>query len=150
MRWHDNKHEGAKNFFEEDVARKMEGAPAAKVKRVGEGTLLIPHPTNVDAEIRKIRRGKVITQAELRERLARAAGADKACPITTGMFVRIVAEAAEEKLRAGKVRVTPYWRVVREGGRLMEKFPGGPAAQAGHLEAEGQTVDRSAKICLLK
>lgn len=108
--------------------------------------MLIPSPLDVEALIRKIPRGKVATQAELREKLARSAGAAVACPITTGMFVRIVAECAAEEARGGKARIAPYWRVVRDDGLLIEKFPGGPAAQAEHLEAEGHTIDRSGKL----
>jgi alkylated DNA nucleotide flippase Atl1 len=100
----------------------------------------------MDALIRKVPRGKVVTLIELREKLARAAGADVTCPLVSGIFVRIVAEAAEEDARAGRSRVTPYWRVVRDDGRLFEKLPGGPAAQAEHLEAEGKMIDYSAKI----
>jgi alkylated DNA nucleotide flippase Atl1 len=136
---------------------KMEGAPAAKVvaipskmqKRLGQGTMLIPNPLDVDALIRKVPRGRVVTQAQLREQLARAAGADVACPITTGIFVRVVAEAAAEQLSAGKSRVTPYWRVVREDGRLLEKLPGGPARQAERLAAEGHAIDKSANMRLI-
>ena len=132
----------------------MTGAPPAKVvtvppkmqKRFGKGKMLIPCPTDVDALIRKVPSGNVVTQAQLRDKLARAAGAEVACPITTGIFVRIVAEAAAEDIRAGKARVTPYWRVVRDDGRLLEKLPGGAAEQARHLEAEGHTIQYSAKL----
>jgi len=62
------------------------------------------------------------------------------CPLTTGIFVRIVAEAAEEERRDGKKQVTPYWRVIRDDGSLNEKFPGGVAAQARRLKEEGHTV----------
>jgi alkylated DNA nucleotide flippase Atl1 len=132
----------------------MEGAPEAKVvsipprmqKRFGKGQMLIPNPLDVDALIRKVPRGKVVTQAQLRGKLAQAAGADLACPITTGIFVRIVAEAAAERMAAGKSRVTPYWRVVRDDGRLLENIPGGPVAQAEHLVAEGHKVDTSGRL----
>ena len=81
---------------------KMEGAPEARVvaipprmrRRVGKGTMLIPSPLDVDAQIRKVPRGKVVTLTQLREKLARAAGADITCPMVAGMFVRIAAEAA--------------------------------------------------------
>jgi alkylated DNA nucleotide flippase Atl1 len=133
---------------------KMESAQEAKVvaipprmqKRFGKGKMLIPKPLDMDALIRKVPRGKVVTLTELREKLARAAGADVTCPLVSGIFVRIVAEAAEEDVRAGKTRVTPYWRVVRDDGRLFEKLPGGPTAQAQHLEAEGKMIDYSAKL----
>jgi alkylated DNA nucleotide flippase Atl1 len=109
-------------------------------------TILIPRPLDVDALIRKVPRGKLVTQGHLREKLARDAAADVACPITTGIFVRIVAEAAEESARAGKGRITPYWRVVRDDGRLLEKLPGGPAAQAERLAEEGHQIDDSGKL----
>jgi len=133
---------------------KLEGAREARVvaippkmrKQLGTGTLLIPKPLDVDAMIRKVPRGKVVTLTALREKLAKAAGADVTCAMVAGMFVRIVAEAAEEDLRAGKSRVTPWWRVVRDDGSLLEKLPGGPVAQAGHLEAEGREIQKSGKL----
>jgi alkylated DNA nucleotide flippase Atl1 len=137
--------------------QKMENAREAKVvaippkmqKRFGTGKLLIPNPFDLEALIRKVPRGKLITQAQLRQELAGAAGADLACPITTGIFLRIVAEAAAEAASAGKSRVTPYWRVVRDDGRLFEKLPGGPVEQARHLEAEGHRIDTSAKLRII-
>jgi len=140
---------------------KLEGKEAKVVpippkmrKRFGSlgenATILIPRPLDVDALIRKVPRGKLVTQSQLRERLAHAAGADVACPITTGIFVRIVAEAAMEAESSrgggGKSRITPYWRVVRDDGRLLEKLPGGPTAQAERLAAEGHQIDRSGKL----
>jgi hypothetical protein len=87
----------------------------------------------------------VVTQAQLRLRrlrLARKYRANCTCPLTTGIFVRIVSEVAEEDRRAGKRAVTPYWRVPRDDGSLNEKFPGGTAAQAVRLRAEGLAIDR--------
>jgi alkylated DNA nucleotide flippase Atl1 len=168
MRWHHNKRAWCctsslrqSNIFRMKTRKswreKMEGAPDAKLvtippkmqKRFGKGKMPIPKPLDVDALIRKVPLGKVVTQAQLREKLARAAGADVACPITTGIFVRIVAEAAAEYLRAGKSRVTPYWRVVRDDGRFLKKLLGGPVEQARHLEAEGHRIDTSAKLRLI-
>ena len=37
----------------------------------------------------------------------------------------------------GKKDITPYWRTLKEGGKLNEKYPGGVETQAGHLEEEG-------------
>ena len=72
--------------------------------------------------------------------LAEAAQADSACPFSTGLFIRMVAEAAEEDRRAGKTRITPYWRTIKDDGGLNEKFPGGVRAQAARLRKEGFTV----------
>ena len=117
--------------------------PARMAKRLGSGTMLIPKPLDVDALIRKIKKGKLVTVSEIRSRLARDNHVDITCPLTTGIFVRIVAEAADEDLRNGKNRVTPYWRVIRDDGSLNENFPGGAAAQARRLKEEGHSIPPS-------
>ncbi len=115
------------------------------VSRPGGGSMLIPRPLDVDALIRTVKRGSLVTQSEIRRVLAGRFQADVTCPITTGIFVRIAAEAAEEDLRAGKKRVTPYWRVVRDDGGLIDKFPGGVEEQSRRLRAEGHAIDQSGK-----
>ncbi|MBI3693238.1 MAG: MGMT family protein [Acidobacteria bacterium] len=119
--------------------------PPKLQKRFGTRTMLIPRPLDVDALIRQVPKGKLVTQSRIRERLAQACGADVTCPITTGIFVRIAAEAAEEDARAGKKRITPYWRVIRDNGSLIEKFPGGVEGQARRLRQEGHRV-RAGKV----
>jgi hypothetical protein len=114
--------------------------PAAMSKRFGTGTMLIPRPLDVDALIRNAGKGKLITVSEIRSRLARDNKVDVACPLTTGIFIRIAAETAEEDTRNGKKRVTPYWRVIRDDGSLNEKFPGGAKAQAQRLKEEGHSI----------
>lgn len=120
---------------------KVVRVPAQWQKRFGTGTMVIAKPLDVDALIRTVRKGKVVTQTQLRERLARKYRADHACPLTTGIFVRIASEAAEEDRRAGKKSITPYWRVLRDDGSLNENFPGGPASQARQLRAEGFSLE---------
>ncbi|MGD2108297.1 MAG: hypothetical protein PVI86_02785 [Phycisphaerae bacterium] len=114
--------------------------PPRMQKRFGRGTMLIPRPLDVDAVMRKPGRGRLITQSQIRDLLAKASEADSACPLTTGMFARIAAEAAEEDLKAGKKRITPYWRTIKDNGALNDKFPGGTRAQAAKLRQEGLTI----------
>lgn len=121
---------------------KVVPVPAAQRKPDGPRALLIPSPRAVDARIRKVRRGSVLRLGKLRADLAAGTAADLACPLVTGIFLRIVAEAAEEDRADGKTRITPYWRVVRDDGGLFEKFPGGAAAQASRLKAEGHSFAR--------
>ncbi len=106
----------------------------------GHGKMLIPRPIDVDALMRKVEKGKLVTVDQIRARLAKDCLADFTCPLTTGIFMRIAAEAAEEDLKRGEKRITPYWRVVKADGSLNEKFPGGVAAQATHLKEEGHTI----------
>ena len=76
--------------------------------------MLIPSPPIIDGYIRAIPRGQAIDVGQMRDDLAKQFGADKSCPMTTGIFLRIVAEAAFELVAAGvdADAVTPFWRVV--------------------------------------
>jgi len=107
----------------------------------GRGKMLIPRPLDVDALIRKIQKGKLVTDSQIRERLAKDFHANLTCPMTTGIFIRIAAETAEEDLTSGVTEITPYWRVIKSDGSLNEKFPGGTDAQAAHLREEGHTIE---------
>jgi len=107
----------------------------------GRGRMLIPKPLDVDALMRKIEKGKLATVEQIRKRLAKDCGADFSCPMTTGIFLRIAAETAEEDLSRGEKQITPYWRVVKADGSLNEKFPGGVEAQAARLREEGHTIE---------
>ena len=115
----------------------------ASQRRRGLKQILIPDPREVDRLVRSIPKGRLMTIGELRDRLGRLAGADTACPLTTGIFLRIVAEAAEEDRQAGKKRVTPYWRVVENDGRLRQRIPGGAEAQAKRLREEGLSIKKT-------
>lgn len=119
---------------------KVVNGPAKWVKRFGGRRVLVPTPLLVDELVRKVRKGKLVTVKQIRERLAKAFKAESTCPLTTGIFIRIVAETAEEDLQLGKKRITPYWRVIKKDGSLNAKFPGGVKAQAAHLKKEGHNI----------
>ena len=121
---------------------KIVDVPPKWEKRYGKGKMLVPKPLDVDALIRKVRKGRLVTLTQLRERLAKDFRVDHTCPLTTGIFVRIAAEVAEEDLRDGRKRITPYWRVLRTDGSLNDKFPGGVQKQAEYLKAEGHLIHR--------
>ena len=97
-------------------------------------------PVYRDALIRAVPEGSVITVSQIRKTLAQKYAADVTCPLVTGIFVRIAAEAAEEDASAGSARITPYWRVVKDDGSLNPKFPGGVERQEQHLRQEGQRM----------
>lgn len=120
---------------------KLVCVPDGMAKRLGHGVMLIPTALQVDAMIRKIPCGQVTTLAQIRRRLASWHNADVTCPLVTGIFLRIVAEAAEEDRLAGRTEITPYWRVVGDNGRLNAKFPGGVEAQAKRLAEEGHVIE---------
>ena len=112
-----------------------------KVVKLKDGaTLAIPAPREVDALMRKVPRGKLVTTDELRAVFARRHGADSGCPITIGIFAWIAAQAADEAASEGQVVVTPYWRILKTKGELNPKYPGGIAALTARLEAEGHSI----------
>jgi len=118
-----------------------EGLPKVVDNPRGRGRMLIPNPLAVDALVRKIHKGKLATVDQIRERLAREFGADITCPLTTGIFLRIAAEVAEEDANRGQSEISPYWRVIRSDGSLNEKLPGGVEAQAARLREEGHRIE---------
>lgn len=110
-------------------------------KRWGTGTVVIPAPIEVDEIMRKVPKGKLTTINQIRETLAQKHGATIGCPITTGIFAHIAAHAAEEAAGEGKKNITPYWRTLKSGGELNEKYPGGVEKQSARLRAEEHTIE---------
>ena len=108
------------------------------IARYGGSRMYLAPPLAYDRLMRQVPKGKLVTVGQLRELLARQAGADFTDPITAGIFVSLAAWASAQRA-GGK---TPYWRTLKAGGELNPKYPGG-------VEAEGHTVLRRARslIC---
>ena len=117
----------------------------SKSKRWGTGTFVIPAPLEVDAAMKRVRRGKLTTIDAIRTALARKHGTNIACPITTGIFAWIAAHAANEAENEGRTRITPYWRTLKAGGELNPKYPGGITNLRARLAAEGHRVIKKGK-----
>jgi hypothetical protein len=118
-------------------------------KRWGTGHMVIPAPLEVDALMKQVPRGRVVTINELRVALAAKHKVDFACPLTTGIFSWIAAHAAAEAEAAGKKTFTPYWRTLKLGGELNPKYPGSVEALAQRLRAEGHRVLQKGKRSLV-
>ena len=124
---------------------KVEKITGKMSKRWGTGTVVIPAPMEVNEIMRKVPEGKLTTINEIRVALAKKHGATIGCPITTGIFAWIAANAAEEEREKGEKDITPYWRVLKTGGVINEKYPGGVDAQKKLLEREGHKVVQKGK-----
>lgn len=113
--------DGGKAPHVEVLDKRFGGAPPG-------ARMLVSQPREVDAYMRKRRRGTAQTVADLRAALARQHGADLACPISTGIFARIAAEAALDELAGGAKldKITPFWRVIDPGSPLAAKLSCGP------------------------
>ena len=92
-------------------------------KRWGTGTFVIPAPLEVDALMKQVPKGRVVTINELRAVLARRHKVDFACPITTGIFSWIAAHAAAEAEAEGKKRVTPLLAHAQNRRRTEPEIP---------------------------
>ena len=77
--------------------------------------MLISSPEKISELIYAIPKGFFFIIKELRQGLAVKAGADKTCPVTTGIFLRMAIEQHK-----GDVNF-PYWKVVDEKHPLVKK-----------------------------
>jgi alkylated DNA nucleotide flippase Atl1 len=127
---------------------RVEKITAKMSKRLGTGTLVIPAPREVDEIMREVPAGKVTTINEIRKVLAAKHNATICCPITTGIFARIAAGAAEEQ-KEKRTDITPYWRTLKVGGEINEKYPGGVEGQRRLLEKEGHKIVQRGKKSFL-
>jgi len=118
-------------------------------KRWGTGTVAIPAPMEVNEMMGRVPEGKLITINEIRTALAKKHGATIGCPITTGIFAWIAANAAEEQRQKGERDTTPYWRTLKTGGEINPKYPGGVEAQKKLLEKEGHKIVPKGKKCVV-
>ncbi len=98
-------------------------------------SVLIPSPKDIEEVIDDLAAAESLTLTELRQRLAQQHGADGACPVMTGMNLRIVADLGLEAIDAGHDpalatdaggEVIPFWKVVEPSSSLASKLPGGP------------------------
>lgn len=114
-------------------------------KKWGTGTVAIPAPLEVDAIMKKVPKGKVITINEIRAKIAQKHKASIGCPITCGIFAWISAYAAEEAKDQGKKEITPWWRTLKSDGSLNKKYPGGIIKQKKLLEKDGLKIIQKGK-----
>lgn len=101
--------------------------------------MLIPTARMIDDFIRAMPRGTSMDARGMRAALARQHSAEAACPITTGILLRIVAEAAFEASEAGAKpkEITPVWRVLDPASPTLKKLSYDPAFILTRRAAEG-------------
>ena len=99
-------------------------------------TVVLAPPLEVDAIMKNVPNGNLITIYEICRQLAKNHDAKFCCSLTTGIFINIAAHAAEESREKGEKDITPYWRTLKTDGVLNEKFPSGTEAQKKKLEKD--------------
>ena len=96
-----------------------------KFADIPEGSkMFIATPRIIDDYIKHIPYGKSTELSTMRNDLAIEYQADNTCPVTIGIFLRIVSEASYEELKSGKgiEEVTPFWRIVNPKSKLANKL----------------------------
>lgn len=106
------------------------------IKKYGGNKMYFAPPAYYDAVMKTVPYGKIVTLGDIRSYFAKKSGADFTEPTTAGIFVTIVAWASFQR----KTDETPYWRTLKAGGELNEKYPGGVLVQKEKLEKEGHIV----------
>lgn len=119
-----------------DMPRVQIISDARSIEKYGGNRMYFAPPIDYDHAMRRVPFGRVTTVGAIREYFARQNGADFTEPITAGVFVSIAAWASAQR----GADETPYWRTLKAGGELNEKYPGGVQAQREKLAAEGHEI----------
>ena len=113
---------------------KIKIIPRKLSKSWGKGRFVLPSPLEVNTLMKRVPKGKPITINEIRKKLAKKYKTTTACPIVTGIFAWISANAAEEDIKDGRKKVTPYWRTIKSDAKINKKYPGGISLQKKKID----------------
>ncbi|MCZ6594570.1 MAG: MGMT family protein [Bacteroidetes bacterium] len=111
-------------------------------EKLGKGKILIPKALDIERLINNTDKGELLTNDIIREILAKEKKVKVTAAIPTGIYLKIIALAAEEERPIQKDNITPYWRVLKPDGSINIKYPGGTERQIALLESEGHSIEQ--------
>ncbi|GLR69337.1 MGMT family protein [Agaribacter marinus] len=115
----------------------IEEIPKTMEKFMGcAGKMVKPSPNTVADLIANIHSGELATITQLRAQLANDFEVQTACPAAIMKSLVILSKSNPD---------APYWRVIKNKGELIAKFPGGLLQHAQLLENEGLKIDPNKK-----
>lgn len=87
-------------------------------------TMLIATPKIIADHLSQIPVGHSTDMKKIRTDLANEYGAGYTCPVTTGIFLRTVAEHGHEQVESGKglEEVPPFWRAIDSRSSTIKKL----------------------------
>lgn len=105
-------------------------------------SMLIATPEIVDAYIKHIPKGHSTSLQQMRKDLAAEYHTEYTCPVTSGIFLRIVAEHAYEEYKQGKPanKITPFWRMIDSHSPAAKKLSFGMDFVNEQREKEGLPI----------
>jgi hypothetical protein len=122
----------AKPSKKKSWAEKMENPSAPEVKRIEKGfadlkdgsKMLIPTPRLIEEYLKHTAPGRLVDIKQMHTDLAAEYGADYTCPLTSGIFLRILAEYTNEERAAGKPfkSLAPVWRIIHPKLPVWQKL----------------------------
>ena len=116
--------------MDEDI---IEPIPKTMEKFFGcTGKMVKPSLSSVKEIVKKVRKGKLITIEQIREKLANDFNVQTACPASTTKALEILSKESKPLC---------YWRVIKKNGELLAKYPKGVEGHASLLKKEGFTID---------
>jgi hypothetical protein len=125
---------------------KLRSSKEPKVKHIdfdfadipANSNMYIATPLIIDEYIKQIPKGKKVSIQTMRKDLAIENKADYTCPVTTAIFLRIVAEANFEIYQEKKSLrgISPFWRVVEPNSTLSKKLTFGQNFIISQRQAE--------------
>ena len=86
--------------------------------------LHISSPVEIAAELKTIPPGSILSIKAFRRRLAEKNKCDATCPVSTSIFLRIVAEHTWEEFNSSSSTqdLAPFWRVVESSSPMAKKL----------------------------
>jgi alkylated DNA nucleotide flippase Atl1 len=112
--------------------------------------VVLANPSEIVEEMKKVPKGKLVTNVEICKKIAKKHKVKACCSLTTGIFIMTAANATEEAEKEGKSLNIPYWRTVKTGGFLNEKYPGGAEIHKKLLEKEGFEIIQKGRKFVVK
>ncbi|MGI9543971.1 MAG: hypothetical protein ACR2MX_12005 [Cyclobacteriaceae bacterium] len=110
-------------------------------EKLGKGRILIPNAVDIERLINQTKKGELLTNDIIREKLAKEKKVQVTAAIPTGVYLKYIALAAEEEKATKKEKITAYWRVLKPDGSINIKFPGGAEKQSEMVQSEGHKIE---------
>ncbi|MCA8900054.1 MAG: hypothetical protein KDA53_02270 [Hyphomonas sp.] len=124
------------------AVREVKSAPKDFADIKAGQRMLLTTAKDVADYVSHVPEGQEVDITSLRAGLAKEARADIACPVVTGICLRIVAEYAGEKLDAGIApsNVPPVWRAMPASAPIWKKIENGKKQFLRLRRSEGLAV----------
>ncbi len=101
--------------------------------------LVISTPAEIDGYVRMLPPGAAQRVADMRREIASRYSAGGCCPVTSSIFLRIVAERALLQMENGQADAAPFWRTIEPESPLAGKLSCGRDWVAARRAAEANS-----------